>query len=678
MEWPKILRHERGKFKAVEVEGGVQLQPIGMAVMASAALVSQAQVSGILQRQNSWQTEAWELYDQVGELRFGLEWLANACSRVRFYPGRVDPDGSTEVTRLADDDPLREDLRAPLVELFGAAVGQAEMIRRFVTHLSIPGESYLVGFPDPDTEKRRWVVCSREEIRANQLGNGKVDIQLPDRPGRTTLDLESGESVMIRLWRPHPKIAIEPDSAMIPLRSVLREVLSLSAHIAASADSRLAGAGIIAIPDEITTPDSRQSDGVNPIHPDPFTAALITAMITPLKNRDSASAVAPMVLRGPAAAIDKIKYLTFSTPFDERVSPMRDNALRRMATGIDIPAEVVLGLGDTSHWNAWTITESALQVAVSPIMGLLCEALTSQFYRPALKALDVEDVEGYAIGFDITPLAKSPDRGPDAQAAHDRILLSDAALLRELGFDEEDMPSEQERLQRLAEKLISAQPQLAPYLLPLLGFHIPPAALAAIPQPAAPVTVERDGTEPPADGQQEPADAEEQHPMPSPPTRLSKIPVQPRRGHPALAASALPPQAPAADVPSDADQLASAILTAAAQAERWRTTALEIGVLRALERAGQWLLNAYGRTYRGQLKDVPLHEIHTKLAPQENWLDKMLEGAHRELTASLSDQPCLVEAVDRYVRALLLYQHPHAREYLSAAVEQAGCADAAA
>ena len=42
---------------------------------------------------DTWQTEAWRLYDIVGELRFVANWIGSACSRVRIYVAQVDDNG---------------------------------------------------------------------------------------------------------------------------------------------------------------------------------------------------------------------------------------------------------------------------------------------------------------------------------------------------------------------------------------------------------------------------------------------------------------------------------------------------------------------------------------------------------------------------------------------------------
>ncbi|WP_414167163.1 hypothetical protein ACMATS_06015 [Streptoverticillium reticulum] len=711
---PKITRHDT-EVLGIDPASG-QARPTGRRlVIASAALVSRDQVHTVISRPRDWQREAWELYDSIPELHFSLEWQANACSRVRLYAGRVDPDGSTAATPVDESDTDADKLLAPLAELFGGQVGQAEVIRRLVSHLQIPGETYLVGFDDKETKKRRWIVVSGEEIGRDITGEN-FTAMLPDRPEKVTLDVGTGkrQDVMIRIWRPHPKVAIDPDSALIPLRSVLRQIQNLDAHITAASDSRLAGAGILAVPDELSSPDERQSEGhPNPLHPDPFSHALMEAMLAPLKNRDAASAVTPLIVRGPAEAIDKIKHISLATPFDAKVSELREQAFHRMATGLDIPKEIITGISNANHWNAWNVDEQFVKVAVASIMGLIAEALTTQFYRPALRALGIEEADSFAIGVDLSPLSQRPNRAPEALQAHERGVLSDEALLREIGFDLEDYPDEEERHRRLLEKLVLANPSLAAILLPDLGIDIKmPPTVTPLPtgrgrraravltraDQAEPAAEETPRDEIPGKGQPpEQQDGAEQQPATGEqrprPALASAAPVEEEQpaGQAVVEVEAEPDAEPEESVPEgetdaeaetapaplpDAETVADgSYLKAAACAEEWRANCLEVGVLRALARAGQWLLNAHGRIYRGRLRDVPLHDMHTVLAAQENWLNAMLADAYPELTASLAHRPCMVGAVDKYVRALIIAQLPHHRDYLAAVIEQSGCGE---
>jgi hypothetical protein len=627
----QIRKHSVPKRR---LNGAGQVVEGGTAVIASAALVRTSDIARV-GKITEWQKQAWDYYDTVSELRYGVTWLANALSRVRLYVGRIAPDGSS------DPKPVEEErLIAPLNELWDGQVGQNEMLRRMTIHLLVPGESYLVGFDAPGGEgaqgARRWLTVAKEEIDVKS--GGKVRVRDPDNDQWITLALDS--SVVIRVWRPHPRRAFQADSPVLPLRSALAELQGMSQHILASLDSRLAGNGIVLVSDEVTMPAPTESEGPNPVHPDPLMAALIEGMLTPLQDRESAAAVVPLLLRAPGKVQDAMTHLTFSTPLDEKALVIRESAIRRVATGLDIPGEILTGLGESNHWSAWQISDEAIQLHVEPLAGLLCQALTAQYLRPALTAMGVPDMQDYCLWYDASALKQRPNRGPEALQAYGEGLLSAEATRRELGWGDEDAPGEEEAARLLLIKLAGAHGQLAPRLLPLLGVELPedPEPQQPTPVPGAPAVPQG----------QAPAE----------------LPAGPS-GRPE------PPQATGAGGQQ-------AALTAAGEPDRWLLSCLEMATLRALERAGQWTLNKSGRAYRGQLRDVPLHEIHTRLTVPAEQLDTVLAGAYRELLQAVPDAPCIHATVDSYVRALLLAGEPHQRGYLERALAQAGCVPDAA
>ena len=69
-------------------------------------------------------------------------------------------------------------------------------------------------------------------------------------------------------------------------------------HISAQVDSRLAGAGILLVPTSATRGFKEAAGLPENSEQDPFTEALMDAMITPITDRSSAAAVVPLLVTG--------------------------------------------------------------------------------------------------------------------------------------------------------------------------------------------------------------------------------------------------------------------------------------------------------------------------------------------------------------------------------------------
>lgn len=460
-------------------------------VLASAALVTDKQIKRAVSRK-SWQSELWGYFDTIGEMRYSVRWLASAASRCTLFIGQYTEEGAEPVPLPTQDlDTLPCQL---LNDLYYGPIGQSEMLRRIALHLSVPGESYLIGL-DPDPEQGitepTWYVASNEEISAS--GN-KVTLIRPETG--EPVELRADNSTVIRLWQPHPRNAWEADSAVRATIPVLREVQGLSDHISASVDSRLAGAGIFVIPEgaSMPRPASADASGVNE-DPDEgdIMGALTTAMLTSIEDRDAASAVVPIVIQVPDESIAKFQHISFATPLSEKVAEMRAAALERFASGADIPREVVTGSGGTNHWNAWQIEESSIKLHVEPLMAAICDALTRQYLWPALRAHNIANPESWVIWYNPSELSQRPNKSAEATALWDKGLLNDGATRRENGFADDDAPSPEEHRRWLQEKLLLSQgPQslaggtAAENSTQDAYEHSPPELVAAAIQPASP------------------------------------------------------------------------------------------------------------------------------------------------------------------------------------------------
>jgi hypothetical protein len=468
-----------------------------LALTASAARVPIRKAKRTLGRLSvdaEWQSRAWDYLERSPELSFSTRWLRNALSRATLSV--VDAATADDAEPVPLVHPQAE---AALADLFGGPTGQSQMLGEFAVHLTVPGSCWLIGRPaaeasEDETEVDRWQVASTEEL--NRAGTG-VALDTGDGTKTPLTD----EDIIVRVWRPSERRHWLATSPVRSLLDVLSDIEGFSAHNRAVIDSRLAGNGLLLLADEIKLPPpSQDAEG---LHPDPFMAALIEAMVTPISDRNSASAVVPLVATGPADAIAASKHLTFSTEFDRRILDLQAGAIGRLATGIDVPREVLLGQGDVNHWGAWLISDDALRLHVEPLLATICDALTSGYLRPAVKTLG-GDPSRVALWFDTSQVVQRPNRTAEARDLTDRGALSDEAYRREAGFSEDDAPTPDEVGRRLLLKAAMVDPQLLPEVLRVLGssitISVPPPAPAPAPTPPvdAPQVVDDPVDGPPA------------------------------------------------------------------------------------------------------------------------------------------------------------------------------------
>jgi hypothetical protein len=309
--------------------------------MIAAATIGAAQVS-LAKSSNPWAEQAWDYYDAIGELRYASNWLGNALSRATLYVAKT-PDQGGQPERVEDDE-----AQQALYALAGGLAGQSEMLKAFGIHLTIAGDCYLVGFNDPKTKVQRWVVRSPEEVNAYP---GTVIIKIDG----TTLTLPEDDVALIRIWRPHPRRSWEADSPTRGVLPVLYELERLTQMVAAQANSRLAGAGLLIIPAEFDFPTPPGYPGDADSNPQvsklqSFVNRLGHAMITPVTDRSDPNSVVPVIVTAPGDQIGNVKLIQFWTPLDGQAIELRKEAIRRFALGMDMPPEILLGMGGTNHW----------------------------------------------------------------------------------------------------------------------------------------------------------------------------------------------------------------------------------------------------------------------------------------------------------------------------------------
>ena len=442
-------------------------------------------------QRNSGEAEAWEYYDVVGELSYVCQWLGNNLSQVKLLASDLDENGDPVGT---SEDKAASQIVA---DIAGGPAGQAQLLSRMATFLTIPGEGWVAVIKRADDDGQlgqEWHVLSGEEIKHR---GSRIVLELDDG---TDYVLKPESDILTRVYRPHPRRSREATSPTRVALPILKEIQRTTATIDGASKSRLAGNGILAIPSEVSMPvqatptASKDAPGLptptmdgqtydQKVSASDVAAQLQQVMTMAIQDPASAAAMVPIVLQAPGEQIDNIRHLTFESDITDTALTTRDKAMLRLARTLDVPQEVLLGTADANHWSAWQIDESGIKSHIAPMMTIICDALTEAILRPLLRANDHPDPSSVVVWFDTTKLTQRPNRSQDAKDAYAAGVLSDETFLKALGFTEEDArptDMDESQLRALAIQMVGKAPSLYPLLAEFIGF--PKASSAQVEQ----------------------------------------------------------------------------------------------------------------------------------------------------------------------------------------------------
>lgn len=456
-------------------------RPTVPATLTAAAAPVTSPRTELLRHTETWQEEAWNFYDDLGEFRYAADWDAAMLSRVRLYAAKLEPGA---------DEPVRQEAGTAvdlMTNMAGGPAGQAQIMSGLATQLTVPGEGYLIIEERDGIE--HWSVRSLDEVRAVNRQFQIIDEDAVTS-GTTWRPLAANSMKPLRVWRPNKRFHHLADSPARAARATMRELELVNRHIQAQYLSRLASAGVVLFPDEVTFPVREEFADA----PDPFMAEWIEIAAEAIRTPGTAAAVVPIPMKLPGEWIDKVKHVDFTLRIDDKIIEKRDSAIKRLASQLNVPPEVLLGMGDLNHWNAWLTDENSLKLNIAPEAELISSALTTGYLQPRLRASRVEDWASWVVWYDLSELALRPDRSADAIQLYDRLEINGDALRRETGFNEADKPNADELEQQALRVLLRSDTQNAlTALARLLGEQEPtppaaeqPTTPAAVPEQAPP------------------------------------------------------------------------------------------------------------------------------------------------------------------------------------------------
>lgn len=478
-----------------------------------------------LRNAETWQKDAWEYFDAIGEIKYAFTMVANISSRIRLYAARVD-DPSLAPTPCSTVGSVSDTAAIKAVSRFDTASGgQAGFLRDATLNLSVVGEFNLVQQPANPFEKtpETWNVRSNDELTVD-TGSKTITISTSRTPSIFKKPIRlPANAFAARIWRPHPRYSDEADSSMIGILDLCSELLLLNRAFRSTARSRL-NSGMLYLPDGLkiaSNPDlvdpsllgdfDAEAEAAAVTEEDEFENALMDAMLTPITDESSAAAVLPLILRGPAELAEKIKQFKFERSFDPSLAERADRVLDRIMQGIDVPKDIVTGLANIKYANAVQIDESLYKAHIEPLILFICDALTMVYLRPALIAAGVDkaDADKYVVWYDPSNVTTRTDRADDADKGLEKYALSYQTWRRTHGFADEDAPDATELALRLMIDRGSFTPELTESLLqvflPDIMDRVRQATMAQSPVPLDPAVAEALAGETPGASDEPPA-----------------------------------------------------------------------------------------------------------------------------------------------------------------------------
>lgn len=419
---------------------------------------------------DTWQQDAWDYYDLVGEVKYAFNLVANVMSRIRLYPAMIT--GENVIPSQIDDiEGLPEGLAGAshnaLSKLDTANGGISGLLKDAALNLAVAGECYLVQTPAQmgSGTPESWKIKSVDELTVIKSKGAAFGIK-PRRDAKgPEIEPLSDKAFIGRIWRMHPRYSDEADSSLRGVLDLMDELLLLSRTARATARSRL-NAGALFVPDGLSvaadTDGPMDIPGVDEETGDPlqfedddtdqFEEELIDAMTTPIQDEASAAAVVPLIIRGPSELGEKIKLIKFERSFDPQLASRADKVLARILDSIDVPKDIITGLANVKYSNGVVIEESLYKQHVEPLCLMLCDALTVVFLRPVLRSMGFseDEVAKVTLWYDPSSVNTKPDKATAAGIGYEKKVLSADAWRRANGFSDTDAPAPLEVAQRIA------------------------------------------------------------------------------------------------------------------------------------------------------------------------------------------------------------------------------------
>lgn len=354
--------------------------------------------------------------EAVGEVRYIVGWAADQMSRMQwdvFVDGSADwelelADGRTVTSGgKGEKNHPHAQASAQVLKSIGWTTG---MVRLVTTNLYVAGELFYVHLDGG------WHVLS---------------VIHPDQK-----DIFSRAAHVVRgLW-PSPIDPSQPDAPLFGVLSILSDMDWLGRLSRAQSANRVGMRGILG-----------SADGLNFAGGGDFWEEWDKSLRAKMSDPTD---VGPVHLRGAKELVEPmasgrgmggLSWVVPDFPYDARIEGRMEAMIHRLAYGLPIPPEILLGLSSQSRATAFQVEENSYRAHIEPPANIVAQIATD-----VLNTL-FEDVE-VEVRPDPTLLLAKRSTVQDVKDAYDRGEVSGDYFREVLGIPSHAAPTEEERARR--------------------------------------------------------------------------------------------------------------------------------------------------------------------------------------------------------------------------------------
>lgn len=417
-------------------------------------------LNNVIVDMNGDAAKSWLNYRRIGEVRYAVSRSARIAGHARLVAAKVDQSGHILQTK---DSGVEADIVAGITSRFGGTRG---LIERYYALMKVPGQSFLArvrtnldGSGDPDGY---WFLSASEIARDGDSDrSAKKDEPIKWRMRRNAGVNGGGLERLIkpddflgRVWAPDYEFAEDVNTPMASLNGLCEQLHMLNESIAGRLRQRFALAGILLIPTEINDAGISGDKPRDALYSnDKVMNYLIHVMTTNVANHTEGRARIPILLKGPADVLEKVRHIVMDATIAETDLHQRGALIESIFAALDQQRQAVDGGdgGKTNHWGMWAVADEERRVTVVPDLQGMCHALTRMVLWPELlnNKRTPGSITPWRVWYDLSAAQVRSNQGEDGRQLWDRGGVSLAYLRTLAGATGEDAPDPEEYVRAL-------------------------------------------------------------------------------------------------------------------------------------------------------------------------------------------------------------------------------------